>query len=587
MTTSRVVVFGAGDAGRKAIATLDASVQVLAVSDNDAGKHGRFLAGHEIVSPGRIAALEPDAIVVASMYWREIVDQLAKLGFSGERVTVHSAARGGAGGLVATAPERVAGAAVPEWMRPRIRAIVTGKTKSAPLVSIVLPTRNRAGVLPRAIESVLAQRYRKFELLIVDDGSTDRSATVLRKYAARDARVRILRQPPTGVSAARNRGLAAARGQLVAYIDSDNRWHPDYLALMVTGFADRHRKTGYSGFNVFDLQSGYFRAIVTPFDYERLRELNWIDLNTFMHRRSLVAEQGGFDEKLTRLVDWDLILRYTRIHPPFVVGCALADYYHDPALAHITVTEPFKENRARITQAVSHPPIRGRRRRGSLRVAYVQTEFPVVSQTFVQEEVARLLDSQVEVSVLHFRDAFARAKVPSDWDVAKFSNREELAWQLMARQIDLVHTHFAMPHPANFIIPVCERLELPFTIKPHAFDIFRRDHDRQHHISLTGAHRLCRAVLCIGEYHRQFLRDEGVPAEKLVVIRNIFAVDAFFARRSKQPAKVTRLLALSRFVEKKGFHVLIPAFRQLPDPDLRRCPACGIRLVTRMAFRRC
>lgn len=569
MTTSRVVVFGAGDAGRKAIAALDASVRVIAIADNDAAKHGRFVLGHEIIAPARIAELAPDSIVVASMYWQEIVAQLAGLGLSGDRIVVHASSRGGSAGNVATAPERVAGAAVPEWMRPDLRVVPTGAGAGAPLVSVVMPTRNRAQVLPRAIDSVLAQSYPRLELLIVDDGSTDGSAELLAGYTARDSRVRVFRQPPGGVSAARNRGLAEARGELVAYLDSDNRWHADYLALMVAGFTDVRRKTGYSGFNIFDLGSGYFRAIATPFDHERLRELNWVDLNTFMHRRELVAVLGGFDTRLTRLVDWELILRYTRLHPPFVIGCALADYYHEPRLAHITATEPFKENHARVMEAQAKSPQRGPREPGPLRIAYVQHEFPVISQTFVQDEISRLVDAGLRVSVFHFRDAFARAPIPEEWDVAKFSTREELAWLLASRSIDLVHTHFAMPHPALFIVPVCDRLGIPFTVKPHAFDIFRRDHDPKHHIRLTAGQALCRMVFCEGSYHERFLRDQGVPADKLLVARNVFSVEAFTGAAKPPAAKVRRILALSRFVEKKGFHVLIPAFRQLADPELR------------------
>jgi len=93
-----------------------------------------------------------------------------------------------------------------------------------PLVSVILAVRNREGSVARAIASVLAQTYSPLELIVVDDGSTDGTRGVVERFGAR---VALLAQPHAGVYTARNAGLRHARGELVAFIDSDDAWFPD------------------------------------------------------------------------------------------------------------------------------------------------------------------------------------------------------------------------------------------------------------------------------------------------------------------------------------------------------------------------
>lgn len=105
---------------------------------------------------------------------------------------------------------------------------------SRPTVSVVMPTYNRAGLLPRAIESILAQTYDDFEFIIVDDGSDDNSAEILESYAAMDDRIRILYNDRNrGISYSRNKGNEAARGKYIAIMDSDDIAMPDRLAVSV------------------------------------------------------------------------------------------------------------------------------------------------------------------------------------------------------------------------------------------------------------------------------------------------------------------------------------------------------------------
>lgn len=101
------------------------------------------------------------------------------------------------------------------------------------LVSAIVPTYNRARQLPRAIDSALAQTHPDIEMLVVDDGSTDGTPEMLRARYGGDTRVRVFRQENRGVSAARNRGIAEARGDFVAFLDSDDVWKPWKISLQL------------------------------------------------------------------------------------------------------------------------------------------------------------------------------------------------------------------------------------------------------------------------------------------------------------------------------------------------------------------
>ncbi|MCB1786260.1 MAG: glycosyltransferase [Gammaproteobacteria bacterium] len=563
MTGSRrIVLFGAGEAGRRALLRLKPGDRVVAVADNDRNKAGSHLCGHPIVSPEQLATIGYDRVVIASMYWREIKTQLVELGCAEQSIEVHDVSR-------PTAPT----VAAPGSDRERRHAwaevgVVVPAADFAPLVSVVMPNYNRAALLPRAVRSVFAQTYPYFELIVIDDGSEDDSMTVLQQLQQSDARVRIVQRSHAGVSAARNAGLAAARGDLIAYLDSDNRWHPDFLRLMTEHFADPAWSTGYAGMNVIDERTGRVHTRLAAFDFDRIVASNPIDLNVFIHRRALVEEAGGFDESLTRLVDWDLVARYTRRYPPFFLPGVLADYFIDAGAERVTDTEPFLDNRERMRARNAGPIPKHVRAPGPLRIAFVQHEFPALSQTFVQNEIRFLIAIGVQVSVFYVRESNVTGPVPDGLDSVRIASRDHLVHLLVARDVDLVHTHFAMPHLADLIVPVCERLGLPFTQKPHAFDIFRRDHDPRHHIGLSGSHELCRLVYCEGEYHRRFLAEEGVPVAKLKVVRNIFDLAEFRVRESTVAPRVRRIVSVSRFVEKKGYHLLIEAFRAIDDPGL-------------------
>ena len=117
-----------------------------------------------------------------------------------------------------------------------------------PLVSVVIPAYNRAAYLAQAIDSVLAQTYTPLEIIVVDDGSTDDTAQLAASYLPR---IQLIRQANAGAAAARNSGIAQSHGELIALLDSDDRWLPDKLARQVPLFADQRVGLVHGGIRSF------------------------------------------------------------------------------------------------------------------------------------------------------------------------------------------------------------------------------------------------------------------------------------------------------------------------------------------------
>ncbi|HJS35438.1 MAG TPA: glycosyltransferase [Pseudoxanthomonas sp.] len=196
-------------------------------------------------------------------------------------------------------------------------------------VSVIIPTYNRRDLLPRAIDSVLAQTHRVDEIIVVDDGSTDGTADMLQ--ARYGERVKHVWQSNAGVSAARNHGLRLARGRYLALLDSDDEWLPEKTALQVAFLESRPD----FGMVVCDVEriDGDYRHIDVFHRRDVIREdgwaLRWLLHNpalvpaSVMLRRQVVDQLGGFDETLRTAEDLEFHLRVARHWPIGVVEQAL------------------------------------------------------------------------------------------------------------------------------------------------------------------------------------------------------------------------------------------------------------------------
>lgn len=196
-----------------------------------------------------------------------------------------------------------------------------------PLVSVVMPCHNGEAFLAEAIDSVLGQTMRDFELIVVDDGSTDGSPAILAGYGDR---IRVLRQRNQGVSAARNAAIAAAQGSFIAFLDSDDYWEPEFLQAMLDAMSAPDVALAYCGWQNVGVGAG--KPFVPP-DYEGPEKLHHLlrfaslwPIHAILIRRSLMPEGVPFNPAYPACEDYDLWLRIAAFHPIRRVPRVLAYY---------------------------------------------------------------------------------------------------------------------------------------------------------------------------------------------------------------------------------------------------------------------
>lgn len=191
---------------------------------------------------------------------------------------------------------------------------------TAPAVSVIMPAYNAAAFIARTLASLQAQTFRDFEAIVVDDGSTDGTAAVVRQAVAGDHRFRLIQQANGGVAAARNRALAEARGRYVANLDADDIWRPSFLQRTVAaleaageGCVFAFARTLWIDHEDQILPQGEVR-LPARVDYRELLTRNPVGNGSAMlMRTSAVRALGGYDPGLVRdfgqTEDWQLLLQ--------------------------------------------------------------------------------------------------------------------------------------------------------------------------------------------------------------------------------------------------------------------------------------
>jgi glycosyltransferase involved in cell wall biosynthesis len=216
-----------------------------------------------------------------------------------------------------------------------------------PLVSVVIPVYNCAAFVSDAIAGVLEQSYGQIECVVVDDGSTDATSTILRGFGSR---IKYFRQPRRNGAAARNVGARIARGEFLAFLDADDMWQPTKLARqMELALARPELGLVYCSIEIVDELGRHihFARAPDPGVVSRntlLNEPPWLGLNqTGLVPRWAFDAVGGYDDRLTRCEDGDLTWRLAVQFPLAVVPEPLAKYRLHPAQAHRDVPRLMDE----------------------------------------------------------------------------------------------------------------------------------------------------------------------------------------------------------------------------------------------------
>ncbi|GJD17226.1 probable glycosyl transferase [Rivularia sp. IAM M-261] len=182
-----------------------------------------------------------------------------------------------------------------------------------PRISVVIPAHNSEKTIVKTIDSVLKQSFTDFELIVINDGSQDKTCDIVSKI--NDSRIKVLSYPKAGANVSRNRGLALAQAEFVSFLDADDIWAPDKLASQIQALQSNiNAKVAYSWTNYIDdedkflLTGTHITAIGDV--YEQLLITNFLESGSNpLICKDAILTLGGFDESLTAAQDWDMWLR--------------------------------------------------------------------------------------------------------------------------------------------------------------------------------------------------------------------------------------------------------------------------------------
>lgn len=210
------------------------------------------------------------------------------------------------------------------------------EVKNKPTVSVIIPTYNRAYLIGRAIQSVLNQTYQDFEIIVVDDGSTDNTEEIVRSF--KNKRIKYIRHEKNkGGAAARNTGIKVARGEYIAFQDSDDEWLPEKLERQMRVFENAPLEVGvvYTGF--YRLQNNKKTYIPSSRIIQKegnifsnLLKGNFVTMQAAVVKTGCFERAGMFDENLPRLQDWELFIRIAKYYHFKCIDEPLVISYYQP-----------------------------------------------------------------------------------------------------------------------------------------------------------------------------------------------------------------------------------------------------------------
>jgi glycosyltransferase involved in cell wall biosynthesis len=222
------------------------------------------------------------------------------------------------------------------------------------LVSIIMPTYNRAAIIRDAIDSVLAQKYRNWELIIVDDNGSDNTEEIIKEI--NDPRIKYIRnEKNVGCAGARNVGLQHARGDYIGYLDSDNLLQEDFILIMTQEMTAKPQfDVMYCAQKLMRVHQGNVEEKGIRFaNFHRptLENHNYIDAGVIFHRKSCI-EKYRFNDKIRTWEDWNFLIQVTEEKPAYAVPCILAEYYFYKTSDQLITTENTKPAEMQIDAVI-------------------------------------------------------------------------------------------------------------------------------------------------------------------------------------------------------------------------------------------
>ena len=324
-----------------------------------------------------------------------------------------------------------------------------------PVISVILPTgfADRSHYLRSAISSVLGQSYDNWELLVVDDTPEAVYAGAPPSWWPPDPRIRILASGGSGQCAARNLGLDAASGTIIAYLDDDCRWFPWWLHALVATFADTSVDAVH-GVRVIEEPNGLATSFVRRVDPLELHRRNPADTNVVGHRAALSGAR--WTSRRQSCCDYD-----------FAVDLGAANWRFVPVPATTySVSAPHRrwvEERADVNHTNFAEVGRRARRQRPLRIVAHNALYPLISETYIGDELEAL--RRCDIDIVLSRSQPAVVSTPSRIDVPMY---ESLVEAISAHDPDLVLAHWA--GVAIDARAVCVAAGVPMAVRTHSFD---------------------------------------------------------------------------------------------------------------------
>lgn len=401
-------------------------------------------------------------------------------------------------------------------------------------VSVVVTTRHRPELLRRALLSLVAQTYDDWEGVVVDDSDPDRAAQV-RDVVAQLADPRIRLVPlhgGLGPGAARNAGLEAVTGELVAYLDDDNVMFPVWLAALVDASRTHPTAPLWYGARVTRDVDGQ-RVHLDAFDRRLLERKNLIDTGQIGHR----ADPGlRWEARLPRLGDWDLVLRLTDDEPGVPVLARAVGYTTD-APDRLTLTGEYEDSATRVRAAA--------RSRRPLHVLAVNAQFPLLSETYVADELAALTAQGARLGFVRINKPVAPMRVDGPvWT--------DLATGVRELDPDVIVMHWV--GVANRLGDQLAELGIPYAVRSHGFDTNR-----------DLVEKVLADPLCLGVWAYP-TATQGFPGTHALPL----LLTSHDRIPAPEPGRARDLvLSSSAGLPKKDFDLLFAAMDQLPGIERR------------------